>query len=201
MALPAQIAAGLYFNGLPGARSTEGPTGGPMTSITGVKVARSDAFYTADYAPGPGVRRPSYQIAAGDPVASRRNLLFVNNIANGVAVGLLPRRSVDTHVLSDNFGGCEFHILAKDDGSSAAFLHLYKGLDGTASYAIKPGSGWTLRAALDSGPTAAEFGTGGTIVAYSFVSAGSSTAECCFLVLDNQGRVTHIRQYTAVDIA
>jgi hypothetical protein len=199
--LPPEIANGLYINGLPNARIADPPKGNAHSQFTGVNVTREESLYTCTYDAGPGARRPGFQIAANDPNFLSRNFLFVSNIVSGVAVGIMPRPTVNSHAFSDNYGGCEFHILARAGGAAIAFLHVYRGGGVTAQYTIAPGSGWTLRQIVPSAPVVAAHGTTGSIVSYAYVAAGSNFAECCMLVLDNQGMVSSIHQYHSVNIA
>lgn len=189
MALPDEVAAGLYLNGLPAAKQTRQPGGADHPRITGDNVTRLRARYNLQYQAGPGDRRPGYRITDSSP----RNILFVGNIENGIAIGRMSMPPAqDTHVYSDNYGGCEWHILSRP-GKSAAFLHVYRGGGATVAYAMA--GGWNHRGTIESGPIAQRIGmNGGSIVSYAFVAAGSTRAQCCMLVLDNQGCVSSVEE-------
>ena len=48
----------------------------------------------------------------------------------------------DAYVISDNFGGCEWHVLKNADWKLWAFIHVHRGNGTTATYTMAPG--WTL---------------------------------------------------------
>lgn len=202
MPLPHELAPGLYINGLAKAMQDDRPTGKNHSQIGGNNVSREEQFYTCTYLPPQaGVqRRPAYQITANNPNLLKRNFLYVSNFESGVAMGILPRALVDTHVFSDNFGGCEFHVLSRQGGVAAAFLHVYRGGGKTVQYTIDPNSDWEHRATLQSSVVTAGLNTMATVVAYAFVPAGGRVAECCFLTMDSQYRVSGIHGHTTVNL-
>lgn len=182
MPLPAELVNGLYVNGLPAAKNARAPVDDTHSQFTGANVKRQEQFYNCAYAPGPAPRRPGWQITDADP----RNFLFVGNIQNGVAIGILPKRTFSTHVYSDNYSGCEFHVLSRADGTAAAFLHVYRA--GGVAHDYTLGGNWVLRGTVASVGLA---GPGRNIAAYAYVAAAVPwTAECCMLELDNTGMLT-----------
>jgi len=202
MALPPEVKAGLYINGIPSAKTNLSPTDYKHAAFTGTSVSRAEQFYTCKFDPGPGPRRPGYQISANKQDLLGNNFLYVENIQGGVAAGILPIVGGDRYVYSENYGGCEFHVLAKAGGGSAAFLHVYRGGGALANYTITAGSGWTLRGTIQSAPVVAVSGGmgGASIVSFAFVPNGLHVAECCMLTLDNQGMVTGVHQYQQVNV-
>jgi len=189
MPLPAEVVAGLYLNGLSKARDGL-PATKNHSEITGVNVTRDEQFYNLAYDPGPGARRPGYQVTDSNP----RNCLFVNNIPNGVAISVLPRTATDTYVFSDNYAGCEFHVITRADHSAAAFLHVYR--TGGIAHPYVLGGNWVLKGTVQSVGLA---GVNASVVSYAYVPAATWIAECCMLVLNNQGMVTAVHR--AVSIA
>lgn len=196
MALPAAIANGLYISGIGGLASTPrtAPGGSPHSQITGASVTRHAVWYNcAHLAAGGGARTPGFRMTDNDP----RNFLYVGNIPNGVAVGVAPTRAINMHVYSDNYGGCEWHILSRNDHSAAAFLHVYRGDGVTAGYALA--GGWIHRGTVQSAPVVA-LGLAGSIVSYAYVASGSNVAECCMMRLNQQGTVVGVHEYQQVPI-
>ena len=197
MPLPTEIAAGLYINGISGLTSQPKtkPRGDAYSQISGAQVTQLSAWYHGAFLPAAAVpRRPALQVTDADP----RNFLFVGNIENGVAVGILPALGRDVHVYSDNYGGCEWHVLSSANKAAAAFLHVFKDSGALAQYNL--GGDWTQRGVLQSSAIATQVGYGSSIVSYAFVANGSNTAECCFLVLNNQGMVTAVHQQTTINL-
>ena len=49
----------------------------------------------------------------------------------------------DAYVISDQFGGCEYHQLYHKEMNLVAFLHVYRGTSGPATYTVA--AGWELQ--------------------------------------------------------
>ncbi|BBO86236.1 hypothetical protein [Desulfosarcina ovata] len=199
MALPAEVKKGLYINRLLSLLSTPGSRAqqSSHSQFTGNKVYRYTAWYNCTYvAAGGGARTPCYRLSKNNP----RNFLYVGNIQGGVAVGIVPKRTSPFYVYSDNYGGCEWQILARKDGTAAAFLHVYKGAEGLANYTL--GGNWELRGKVESSPVAKIVGQTKNIISFAYVASGWTFAECCMLATDKQdGTVDSIYEYKAIKIS
>jgi hypothetical protein len=64
----------------------------------------------------------------------------------------------EAYVLSQNYGGCEYHELYHAATRQIAFLHVYRGSSGLTPYTI--GAGWALRGRIHSRGLALRFGNG-----------------------------------------
>jgi len=193
MALPPEIQIGLYFDGIAKART--GPnktTKNDHIGITGTNVKLYESrLNCALVAAGNGNRTPKFDITDGNP----RNFVFVDNIPQGVAIGIVPASQAATHVLSDQYGGCKWHILSDGQGN-AAFLHVYAGGGTTTPYNMA--GGWALKQIIPSGPVARMYQDKtlgiptGNVVSYGYRAGGSQTVEVGMLVLDGMGRIKGI---------
>jgi hypothetical protein len=177
MPLPPYIAPGLYINGLGITTATARPEEGQIPSIFGLGVSCLSRLYNWTYDGGAGPGKPSMTISNTDP----RNLLYVGNQEKGVAIGILENVQNEMHVISDNFSGCEFHVLGRKGGSAAAFLHVYK--SGGLVIPYGQHGDWELKATLESSGLIA---SNNYVHAYAYVNAG--TAVCCMLLL-REGKV------------
>ncbi len=66
----------------------------------------------------------------------------------------------DAYVISDQYGGCEYHELYNATFKQLAFLHVYRGGGKTAQYTIAPG--WVLRSIKRSAAIAQAGGMNGS---------------------------------------
>jgi hypothetical protein len=191
MALPPEIANGLYVRS--GRVKAKVSDIGGHSQITGNNVTRYSAWGNCTHvAAGGGANTPCYQITDNDP----RNFLFVADKQGGVGVGIVPNMAINIYVLSDNYGGCEWHVLSRNDHSAAAFLHVYRGGGVTAGYNLA--GGWTHRGTLQSSNVGVQANS--SIVSFAYVAGGSNVAECCFMRLNNQGMVIGVHEYQQVPI-
>jgi hypothetical protein len=78
----------------------------------------------------------------------------------------------NAYVLSKNYGGCEYHELYHATTKSLAFLHVYKGSSGLATYTMAPG--WTLRTKIYSKGLALRF-NGGPVWSISCIDRSTAT--------------------------
>jgi len=197
MPLPVQIKSGLYINGLGGllSGSSTSPGGHEHSLITGPNVTRNEVWYNGRFLhAGTGNRTPALQLSNNNP----RNFLFVKDIQNKVAVGIAPKRPLDIHAYSDNYGGCEWHILSKNNGESVAFLHVYRGGGQCVKYYLS--EGWEKRGTLESSKVMPRKKMGESIVSYSYWSSGSNYVDSCFILLDQQGKISDILEYKHINI-
>jgi len=198
MALPAEVQQGLYIRA--GRVANKVPNiGQSYSQITGVE--RKSAWGNCNYVAVGAPNTPAYRITDGLPA----NFLFISNIGNGVALGIVPRAMLTApiYVFSDNYGGCQFHIASSAD--AVAFLHVYRGGGGVANYTL--GAGWTPRGVLHSNTVPAIGGppqviNGRPVIkdvgSFAYIAAGTTTAECCFLEM-TQGQIDQVHGHTPVN--
>jgi hypothetical protein len=167
----------------------DGLFGGPgWCPVRGINVGLQDKSLSCEVqgTPAGGL---VYQVSKPGKDLNKTNFMYINHVDNGVAAGVLNSRLVDQYVYSDNFAGCEFHVLAKEGQKKGAFLHVYRSNGRTITYGAD--EGWFIRASI---PTAGllQPGKGLSIVAFAFVAGGSNKATCGVLSLDNKGMVARV---------
>jgi hypothetical protein len=118
------------------------------------------------------------------------NFLYVGHTQNGVAAGVALLIDDDLHVYSDNFSGCEFHVLAQT-GGTAAFLHVYRTGGQAVPYTLD--SKWHRKAVIPTGGIVTKDTVGISVVAFAYVARGSKIAQCRVLILDKQGKVADVQ--------
>ena len=85
------------------------------------------------------------------------NYWYIPDVADEVSVAVVHANGYgQAYVLSKNYGGCEYHELYNATTKQLAFLHVYKGSGGLATYTI--GAGWTLQGRIYSKGLVARFG-------------------------------------------
>lgn len=197
MALPTEVKQGLYIRA--GRVGNKVPSVGSMYSnITGNNATRKEVWGNCTYIPpGGGQNTPAYLINANLPA----NFMFIGNIPNGVAIGVIPKAylTFPIYVFSDNFGGCQFHIVSSQN--AVAFLHVYRGRGTVAQYGLS--NGWTYIDKIESAnvpaiANAAQTGQAPDVGAFAYIAAGSNIAECCFLEFAGGGRVHQVHAHKAV---
>ena len=80
--------------------------------------------------------------------------------------------SGDAYVISDQYGGCEYHELYNATFGQLAFLHVYRGGGKTAQYTAAPG--WVLRSVKRSAAIAKAGGMNGSNWSVSCVNRRTS---------------------------
>jgi hypothetical protein len=78
----------------------------------------------------------------------------------------------DFYVVSDQYGGCEYHELYNAGFNRLAFLHIYRGDGGITPYT--PAPGWVLRSEKRSAQIAARHGMNGSNWSVSLVNRGNN---------------------------
>lgn len=78
----------------------------------------------------------------------------------------------DFYVVSDRYGGCEYHELYNQNFNMLAFLHIYRGGGGTTAYT--PAAGWVLRSAKRSAVIARRNGMAGSNWSVSLVDRNNN---------------------------
>lgn len=87
------------------------------------------------------------------------NYWYLPDVADEVSVCVVhPNGYGEAYVLSQNYGGCEYHELYHAATKHVALLHVYKGSGGLAHYTIA--AGWTLRRKIYSKGLVLRFGGG-----------------------------------------
>jgi hypothetical protein len=86
-----------------------------------------------------------------------RNYWYIPDVPDEVSIAVVHETGYgQAYVLSKNYGGCEYHELYNATSKQIAFLHVYKGSGGLATYPI--GAGWVLRSRIYSKGLMARFG-------------------------------------------
>ena len=199
MPLPAHIQNGLYIIGV-GKIRTNLMQKQTHTTITGNNVKLQQARANCVYMTGPGRNNPGLFVAD----FPTRNFVLVDNITNGVAIGNVPVGTTATHVYSDKFGGCQWHIVS-DDNHNAAFLHVYRGgnFKNGVPYNL---NGWHHRQTFHSRDAVRVLSANftqqvtGTLAAYSYRPGGSNQVEFCWLVQNQHGMVTNFLGHQTVAV-
>ena len=197
MALPPEIAVGLHITGIVRNMNCAPHQQNPPGGITGNNVmlyeARVNCVHRAPAVPVVP-RRPDYYLTDANP----RNAVFVDNINNGVAVGLAPPNPNATYAFSDQFGGCQWHILSNGGfPPTAAYMHVYRGQNVVAPYNL--GGGWIHMHTMHSNNVAVVHHTG-SITAFTYRAGGANAVDCCMLHLDGHGRVDGIYNIANVQL-
>lgn len=92
-----------------------------------------------------------------------------------------PRKNV--YIVSDQFGGCEYHVLKNEALSLLAFLHIYRGEGKTVQY--KKADGWEEVYQRRSASLARAVGMNGSIISVSWVHKGIVDTTFAHLTGDN----------------
>jgi hypothetical protein len=71
------------------------------------------------------------------------NYWYIPAVPDCVSYCVVHRGAGDAYVISEQYGGCEYHELYNANDRQLAFLHVYKSGGRTANYTIAPG--WVLR--------------------------------------------------------
>jgi hypothetical protein len=107
------------------------------------------------------------QIAAGGLV----NYCYIPAHVGKVSFGVVDCTAAgDFYVISDQYGGCEYHELYNAQYNMLAFLHIYRGDGATVSYT--PAAGWVSRSEKRSAVIAVREGMTGSNWSVSLVNRG-----------------------------
>ena len=99
------------------------------------------------------------------------NYWFIPAVQNQVSYCVVPcGGGGDAYVISDQYGGCEYHELYHATHNLLAFLHVYRGDGATTQYAAA--AGWTHRSTKRSWRIARQAGMRGTNLSVSCVNRG-----------------------------
>jgi hypothetical protein len=222
MALPNYIQPGLYINGLNGALSEKNivqysipnsnhPKISNILGLEGANTFINMSWHTCTFQPeDSGVRTPGLKITNGtSSTGAADDFLFVRQVPRGIAVGYVDIPLInDTHILSDGFGGCEWHVLSRNYNNKplVAFLHVYKGMDKNCQYTY---DGWEQKAVLYSSSKSEEAKEKlnefepltYSLASYAFIAPGTATIDTCMLIVDNNdGKVMDYMQHKTINI-
>lgn len=98
------------------------------------------------------------------------------------------------YVISDQYGGCEYHELYNAQFKQLAFLHVYRGGGTTAQYTIAPG--WQLRSVKRSARIAQDAGMRGSNWSFSHIdrSTPNPTVTTKFINVDGYPDIKVMRE-------
>jgi hypothetical protein len=90
------------------------------------------------------------------------NYRFIPAVQGQVSYCVVPGagHANDIYIVSDQYGGCEYHTLYNAAHNMFAFLHVYRGGGTTVGYTL--GAGWALQNVKRSAAIAAQFGMAGS---------------------------------------
>ena len=95
----------------------------------------------------------------------------------------------DAYVISDQYGGCEYHELYNATHNMLAFLHIYRGGGATVQYT--PAAGWVLRSVKRSAVIAGAHGMTGSNWSVSLVDRANATVQSKFI---------HVQGFPAITV-
>ncbi|MGH7119210.1 MAG: hypothetical protein ACREFP_09530 [Acetobacteraceae bacterium] len=80
----------------------------------------------------------------------RRNYWFIPAVESSVSFAVLvpDTLAIGGYVVSDNYGGCEYHVAVNSSTMELALLHVFRGASGLTKYSLGPG--WVMKAILRS---------------------------------------------------
>jgi hypothetical protein len=97
------------------------------------------------------------------------NYWYIPASVNKVSFGVVPcAGGGEAYVISDQYGGCEYHELYNVNYNMLAFLHIYRGDGIITPYTL--GAGWVLRSTKRSAVIAQQFGMTGSNWSVSLVN-------------------------------
>lgn len=129
-----------------------------------------------------------------------RNYWYIPDVPDEVSIAVVHETGYgQAYVLSKNYGGCEYHELYNAASKQIAFLHVYKGSAGLATYPI--GAGWKLRNKIYSKGLMARFG-GKSVWSISCIDRITSPATVTSQFIGVQGFTPPpVSDFTTVTIA
>lgn len=101
------------------------------------------------------------------------NYWFIPAIQDRVSYCVVPCGvGGDAYVISDQYGGCEYHELYNANQNLLAFLHVYRGGGATTQYT--PAANWVLRSVKRSAVIANAHGMTGSNWSFSKITRGAN---------------------------
>jgi hypothetical protein len=94
----------------------------------------------------------------------------------------------EAYVISDQYGGCEYHELYNANYDLLAFLHVYRGQGKTTDYTLA--NGWVLRSVKRSAVLAKRYYLGGNNWSVSVIDKANSTVQTKFIHVDGHPTLT-----------
>ncbi len=105
----------------------------------------------------------TFQVANVHPLNLRYIPAVPNTVSYCVVSGVGAANTV--YVVSDQYGGCEYHELYHAGHNALAFLHVYRGGGVTTPYNLNPG--WAVRSVKRSAVIAQAYGMAGSNWSFS----------------------------------
>ena len=123
------------------------------------------------------------------------NYYYIPPVDGRVSFCIFPSEGLekDCYVISDQFGGCQYHTLYNENEKMFAFLHVFRERGNVVQYQMA--DGWRRLSIQHSSPLSRRKGTAGIGVwAISHIRRDETNpvANSCFMHLDNTARVTEI---------
>ncbi len=115
------------------------------------------------------------------------NYCFIPAISHKVSYCVVPGEGADKdfYVISDRYGGCEFHTLYNPTHNMFAFLHVYRSSGVTINYKLRPG--WVLQSVKRSAEISQAYGMAGSNWSVTHINRATrpASAQSCFIHLNS----------------
>lgn len=117
------------------------------------------------------------------------NYWFIPAVQGKVSFCVVPcGGGGDAYVISDQYGGCEYHELYNAAHNSVALLHVYRGGGATTQYTLA--AGWVLRSVKRSAVIAQAHGMAGSNWSVSLINLATAGVQSKFVHINSMLRVT-----------
>lgn len=117
------------------------------------------------------------------------NYWFIPAVQDKVSFCVVPcGGGGDAYVISDQYGGCEYHELYNATYNALAFLHVYRGEGATTQYTPVPG--WVRRSVKRSAAIAVQHGMTGSNWSVSLIDRANATAQSKFIHVQGYPNLT-----------
>ena len=105
------------------------------------------------------------------------NYRFIPAIQGAISYCVLPGQGHDSdcYVISDQYGGCEYHTLYHQAQNLFAFLHVYRGGGQTVNYNLA--AGWIRQSIIRSAEIAQAHGMAGSNWSVSYINRAQQPAN------------------------
>lgn len=119
-----------------------------------------------------------------------QNYWFIPAVPDKVSFCTVPcGAGGNAYVISDQYGGCEYHELYNATQNMLAFLHVYRGDGATTQYT--PAPGWVVRNVKRSSVLAIAGGMTGSNWSVSCINRTNATVQSKFIHINSLLTVTH----------
>jgi len=120
------------------------------------------------------------------------NYWYIPAVQNKVSFCCVPcTGGGDAYVISDQYGGCEYHELYNATHNMLAFLHVYRGDGATTQYTLAPG--WVLRSTKRSAEIAKRHGMTGSNWSVSLINRTNNPPTV-------QSKFIHVKGYPTLTV-